>query len=79
MALGAVIHVCTVQLSHVDRGVHESLDLRVARHPFESEEFLGTRVLACCPEHRDGPAFSYLTLGRQMLSGPVTAHRVAAA
>lgn len=58
MALGAVIHQFIVQLSHVDRGVYESLDLRAARHPSESEEFLCARVLACCLEHREGLAFS---------------------
>ena len=58
MALSAVIHQFTVQLSHVDRGVYESLDLRVARHPSESEEFLCARVLAYCLEQRAGLAFS---------------------
>ena len=47
-----------MQLSHVDRGVYESLDLRVARHPSESEEFLCARVLAFCLEYREGLAFS---------------------
>jgi len=42
----------------VDREVYESLDLRVARHPSESEEFLCARVLAYCLEHREGLAFS---------------------
>ncbi|MEO5618209.1 MAG: YaeQ family protein, partial [Candidatus Eisenbacteria bacterium] len=50
LALGATIHQFSVQLSHVDRGVYESLDLRVARHPSESEEFLCARVLAFCME-----------------------------
>ena len=58
MALGATIHQFGVQLSHVDRGVYESLDLRVARHPSESEEFLCARVLAFCLEQREGLAFS---------------------
>jgi uncharacterized protein YaeQ len=58
LALGSVIHQFIVQLSHVDRGVYESLDLRAARHPSESEEFLCARVLACCLEHREGLAFS---------------------
>ncbi len=53
-----MVHVFSVQLSHVDRGVYESLDLRVARHPSESEEFLCARVLAYCLEHREGLAFS---------------------
>lgn len=47
-----------MQLSHVDRGVYEALDLRVARHPSESEPFLCARVLAYCLEHREGLAFS---------------------
>ena len=58
MALGAVIHQFGIQLSHVDRGVYETLDLRVARHPSESARFLCARVLACCLEHREGLAFS---------------------
>lgn len=47
-----------MQLSHADRGVYEALDLRVARHPSESEEFLCARVLAYCLEYREGLAFS---------------------
>jgi uncharacterized protein YaeQ len=58
VALGATIHQFSVQLSHVDRGVYETLDLRVARHPSESEEFLCARVLAFCLEQREGLAFS---------------------
>ena len=58
MALGATIHQFAVQLSHVDRGVYEALELRVARHPSESEDFLCARVLAFCLEHREGLAFS---------------------
>jgi uncharacterized protein YaeQ len=58
LALGATIHQFAIQLSHVDRGVYESLELRAARHPSESEEFLCARVLAYCLEHREGLAFS---------------------
>lgn len=58
LALGAVIHQFVVQLSHVDRGVYESLDLRAAWHPSESEEFLCARALAYCLEYREGLAFS---------------------
>jgi uncharacterized protein YaeQ len=47
-----------VQLSHVDRGVYETLDLRVARHPSENEEFMCARVLAFCLERQEGLAFS---------------------
>ena len=58
LALGAVVHQFAVQLSHVDRGIYEALDLRVARHPSESGEFLCARVLAYCIEYREGLAFT---------------------
>lgn len=58
LALGATIHQFNVGLSHVDRGVYESLELRLARHPSESEEFLVARLLAFCLEQREGLAFS---------------------
>lgn len=58
MALGATIHVFNVRLSHVDRGIYETLELRLARHPSESAEYLVTRLLAYCLEHTEGIAFS---------------------
>ena len=57
MAIGATIHTFDVQLSDVDRGVYESLSLRVAQHPSETLPFLVTRVLALCLEHEEGIAF----------------------
>ena len=53
-----MIHQFSVQLSHVDRGIYQALELRAARHPSESEEFLCARVLAHCLEQREGLAFS---------------------
>ena len=38
--------------------MYETLALRVARHPSESEDFLVARVLAYCLEYTDGIAFS---------------------
>jgi uncharacterized protein YaeQ len=58
VALSSTIHQFTVQLSHVDRGVYETLELRVARHPSESQEFMCARVLAYCLECQAGLAFS---------------------
>jgi uncharacterized protein YaeQ len=58
MALGATVHVFTVRLSHVDRAVYETLELRLARHPSESAEYLVTRLLAYCLEFTEGIAFS---------------------
>ena len=58
MALGATIHVFDIELANSDRGVYESLELRVARHPSETADYLLTRVLAYCLEHAEGIAFS---------------------
>ncbi len=57
MALTATIHTFDIELSDADRGVYETLALRVARHPSETEEHLVTRVLAYCLEYADGIAF----------------------
>ena len=46
MGIGATIHTFSVQLADVDRGVYETLSLKVARHPSESAEYLVSRVLA---------------------------------
>ncbi len=48
MALQATVYRFPVQLSHVDRGVYEQLDLRVGRHPSETERYLLTRIIAYC-------------------------------
>lgn len=58
MALGATVHNFDIQLADVDRGVYETLVLRVARHPSETEEYLLTRVLAYCLEYAEGIEFS---------------------
>ena len=48
MALGATVHNFDIDLADADRGVYETLALRVARHPSESDEYLIVRVLAYC-------------------------------
>jgi uncharacterized protein YaeQ len=58
MAVGATLYNFDIDLSDSDRGVYETLTLRVARHPSESDEYLMTRVLAYCLEYADGIAFS---------------------
>ncbi|WP_067702933.1 YaeQ family protein [Nocardia jejuensis] len=57
MAISATLHNFVVQLSDIDRGVYEELDLRVARHPSETDEFMLTRLLAYCLEYEEGIAF----------------------
>lgn len=58
MALGATMYKLTIALSDVDRGVYETLELRVARHPSESMRYMLTRVLAYCLSYEEGIAFS---------------------
>jgi uncharacterized protein YaeQ len=58
MALSATLYVFAIELADSDRGIYESLELRVARHPSETAEYLLTRMLAYCLEYADGIAFS---------------------
>ena len=58
MATGATIYNFDIDLADADRSVYETLALRLARHPSESEEHLVTRVLAYAMEHAEGIAFS---------------------
>jgi uncharacterized protein YaeQ len=58
MALTATIYNFDIELADADRHVYESLALRVARHPSESEEYLITRLLAYLLELAEGIAFS---------------------
>jgi uncharacterized protein YaeQ len=46
MALPSTVYRANIQLSDVDRGVYESLQATVARHPSETEERLVARLLA---------------------------------
>src|SRR5437016_5305890 len=58
MALTATIYNLEIDLADSDRGVYESLALRVAQHPSESPEYLVTRVLAYALEYAEGIEFS---------------------
>jgi len=58
MALGATVHNFKIELADSDRGVYAPLDLRVARHPSETEDHLLTRVLAYCLEYTEGISLS---------------------
>jgi uncharacterized protein YaeQ len=58
VAVGATIYTFDVDLADADRAVFESLALRVARHPSETEEYLVTRVLAYALEFTEGIEFS---------------------
>lgn len=47
-----------IQLANVDRGVYDTLTLRVAMHPSESGEYFVARLLAYCLEFAEGIVFS---------------------
>jgi uncharacterized protein YaeQ len=59
MALGATVYAFKIELADSDRGVYVPLDLRVARHPSETEDHLLTRLLAYCLEYTEGIALSH--------------------
>jgi len=58
MALTSTMYNAAIELSDVDRGVYETLDLRIAMHPSESEAYLATRLLAYCLEYTPGIEFT---------------------
>jgi uncharacterized protein YaeQ len=58
MAQSATVYRLRIDLSDVDRGVYEALDLRLGRHPSETMRYLLTRVIAYCLCHEEGIAFS---------------------
>jgi uncharacterized protein YaeQ len=58
VALTATIYNFDIELANVDRGVYETLAVRVAQQPSETEDYLLTRVIAYCLEYAEGIAFS---------------------
>ncbi len=54
MALTATMYRFAIELSDVGRGVYETLDLRVARHPSESVRYMLARVIALCLRYEEG-------------------------
>ena len=54
LALTATIYQFDIDLADSDRDVYESLPMRVAQHPSESDEYLLTRVLAYALEFTEG-------------------------
>jgi uncharacterized protein YaeQ len=59
MALPSTVRRLKLQLSDTERGVYESLDLRLAQHPSETDAYLVTRVLAYALAYEEGIAFSH--------------------
>ena len=57
MALPSILHRFDVQLSHVDRGIEQTLSVSAARHPSETPERLWLRVIAWPWQWEEGIAF----------------------
>ena len=57
MALTATLHRFELELADIDRGVYETLELRVACHPSEDHERMVLRVLARALLHEEGLDF----------------------
>lgn len=58
VALPSTILRFVIDLSDVDRGVYERLELRLARHPSESGPYLLARLLAYALNFQEGIAFT---------------------
>jgi uncharacterized protein YaeQ len=58
VAQTATIYTVTIDLSDLDRGVYETLELRVARHPSETAEYMLVRLMAYCLEYEEGIALT---------------------
>ncbi|MBT1074352.1 YaeQ family protein [Geobacter grbiciae] len=58
MALPSTIYKASLQLSDIDRGVYESLQATVAKHPSETDERLVARLLAWAIFHEPELSFT---------------------
>jgi uncharacterized protein YaeQ len=58
MALPATMRKFEISLADSDRQIYETIELRVAQHPSESERYLVARVIARALEHAEGLEFS---------------------
>ncbi len=58
MALTATIYNFSTQLADIDRGVYENLELKMARQPSETVEYMLMRFFAYCLEYTEGIAFT---------------------
>jgi uncharacterized protein YaeQ len=58
VAQTATVYTVSIDLADMDRNVYETLELRVARHPSETAEFMLVRILAYCLEYQEGIALT---------------------
>ena len=58
MALTATVYNLDTELADIDRGVYETLAIRMARQPSETAEYMLARYLAYCLEYAEGITFT---------------------
>ena len=58
MALPSTVYRATIELSDLDRGIYETLQTTVARHPSETAERLTARLLAYAACYGEGLSFT---------------------
>lgn len=58
MALTSTIYRFKIKVSDIDRGLYETLELRIAMHPSESVPFLLTRMIAYVHNYQEGIEFT---------------------
>jgi uncharacterized protein YaeQ len=58
LSQGSTLYRFRISLCDIDHSVYDDLDLRVARHSSESDEYLITRVLAYSLNFKEGLRFS---------------------
>jgi len=54
MALNSTMYRFKIKLSDIDKGLYETLELRVPLHPSESPPFFLSRILAYCLNFQEG-------------------------
>ncbi len=58
MALTSTIYRFKIKMSDVERGIYETIELRLAMHPSESIPFLLTRIVAYLHNYQEGIQFT---------------------
>jgi uncharacterized protein YaeQ len=58
MAQAATLYTFATDLADIDRGVYDTVAVRIARQPSETPGFMLTRFLAYCLEYAEGIAFT---------------------
>ncbi|MFT6144033.1 MAG: hypothetical protein ACJAZO_004521 [Myxococcota bacterium] len=58
MAISSTVITLTIELADIDRGVYETLELKLAKHPSETGPYFITRAIAYALEYTEGLVFT---------------------